>query len=171
MVSEIILAVKERNKQTRATAFELLVQARCTQMRVVGWAGNPLRQCPELHTSLYAPRACITRALSSLQIAHAMHEAEPPPPGLGLGGDAAMAGDGESAAALDVHLLTCPRHTAWQPVLVGRPKRKLQQLHHAVTRSISHPPLSVAQAPPRSAAACTRCSPWCWAAWWAPHRT
>lgn len=26
MVSEIILAVKERNKQTRSTAFELLVQ-------------------------------------------------------------------------------------------------------------------------------------------------
>jgi ribosomal RNA-processing protein 12 len=43
MVSEIILCVKERNKQTRATAFELLVQ-----------------------------------------IAHAMHEAEPPPPGLDL---------------------------------------------------------------------------------------
>ena len=38
MVSEIILSVKERNKQTRATAFDLLVQ-----------------------------------------IAHAMHDAEPPP--------------------------------------------------------------------------------------------
>ena len=49
MVSEIILCVKERNKQTRATSFELLVQ-----------------------------------------IAHAMHDAEPPPPGL----DYAMA-DGE----------------------------------------------------------------------------
>ena len=49
MVSEIILCVKERNKQTRATSFELLVQ-----------------------------------------IAHAMHGAEPPPPGL----DYAMA-DGE----------------------------------------------------------------------------
>lgn len=49
MVSEIILCVKERNKQTRATSFELLVQ-----------------------------------------IAHAMHDAESPPPGL----DYAMA-DGE----------------------------------------------------------------------------
>ena len=43
LVSEIILSVKERNKQTRATAFELLVQ-----------------------------------------IARAMHEAEPPPPGLDM---------------------------------------------------------------------------------------
>lgn len=102
MVSEIILAVKERNKQTRATAFELLVQVRCTQLRVVGWAGSPSRQCPELHTSLYAPGPCITHPILSLQIAHAMHEAEPPPPGLGLGGDAAMAEDGEAAAAFEV---------------------------------------------------------------------
>ena len=43
LVSEIILSVKERNKQTRATAVELLVQ-----------------------------------------IARAMHEAEPPPPGLDM---------------------------------------------------------------------------------------
>ncbi|KAL4855011.1 RRP12-like protein [Chlorella vulgaris] len=57
MVSEIILCVKERNKQTRATAFELLVQ-----------------------------------------IAHAMHEAEPPPPGLDLWSyEEAMEGDGEEA--------------------------------------------------------------------------
>lgn len=51
MVGEIILAVKERNKAARATAFELLVQ-----------------------------------------IAHAMHEAEPPPPGLLTGFDAPMEG-------------------------------------------------------------------------------
>ena len=59
MVSEIILCVKERNKQTRATSFELLVQ-----------------------------------------IAHAMHDAEPPPPGL----DYAMA-DGEQLPLVCPHLV------------------------------------------------------------------
>ena len=57
MVSEIILSVKERNKQTRATAFELLVQ-----------------------------------------IAHAMHEAEPPPAGLDQDHD--MSGAGAHALAV-----------------------------------------------------------------------
>lgn len=57
MVSEVILCVKERNKATRAAAFELLVQ-----------------------------------------IAHAMHEAQPPPP---PGAEAMM--DGEHWAACTVH--------------------------------------------------------------------
>lgn len=56
LVSEIILCVKERNKATRATAFDLLVQ-----------------------------------------IAHAMHEAEPPAPAE-LGGSDDDEAMGESVA-------------------------------------------------------------------------
>ena len=77
MVSEIILCVKERNKQTRATSFELLVQ-----------------------------------------IAHAMHDAEPPPPGLDYAMAAAVAA---SAAAHIWHLvfahLAIKRHSLYKTAI------------------------------------------------------
>ena len=102
MVSEIILAVKERNKQTRATAFELLVQVRpwgpaCCS-RCCCWAGS--WPCFPWQGSKAGGGGRLTFAAlhppsTPAQIAHAMHEAEPPPPGLGLGGAMDMGDDGE----------------------------------------------------------------------------
>ncbi len=125
MVSEIILAVKERNKQTRATAFELLVQVRWAPRLLVWRSLICDSSLPSLLALLFA--ATLSRAggwqhvpqllthvpRPLLQIAHAMHEAEPPPPGMGLGGfDAAMAEDGEALRRICVVGLELARHRA-----------------------------------------------------------